>query len=113
MTRPEDCERVVAEALRQFGHVEVLVDNAGVGTAVPATRETPEEFRAVIDVNLFGSYWMAQAYGRVMKPGSSIVNVGSVIGSPSGGLPQAAYITGVLLPVDGGLLTGREPVGRQ
>jgi NAD(P)-dependent dehydrogenase (short-subunit alcohol dehydrogenase family) len=42
-------------------------------------------------VNLLGSYWMAQACGRVMKPGSSIVNVGSVLGSTSGGLPQAAY----------------------
>jgi NAD(P)-dependent dehydrogenase (short-subunit alcohol dehydrogenase family) len=69
----------------------VLVNNAGVGTAVPATRETPEQFRAVVDVNLNGSYWMAQACGRVMKPGSSIVNIGSVLGSTTAGLPQAAY----------------------
>ena len=37
----------------------------------PATRETPEQFRQVIDVNLNGCYWMAQACGRVMQPGSS------------------------------------------
>jgi NAD(P)-dependent dehydrogenase (short-subunit alcohol dehydrogenase family) len=58
---------------------------------VPAVRETPEEFRRVIDVNLCGSYWMAQACGRVMRPGSSVVNVGSVLGSTTAGLPQAAY----------------------
>jgi len=45
----------------------------------------------VIDVNLNGSYWMAQACGRVMKPGSSIVNIGSVLGQTTGALPQAAY----------------------
>src|SRR4029450_10605760 len=47
----------------------------------PATREAPEDFKRVIDINLLGSYWMAQACGRVMEPGSSIVNIGSVLGS--------------------------------
>jgi len=45
----------------------------------------------VIDINLNGSYWMAQACGRVMKPGSSIINVASVVALTSGRLPQAAY----------------------
>ena len=61
------------------------------GTAVPATRESPEQFRQVIDVNLNGCYWMAQACGRVMQPGSSIVNISSVLGLTTAGLPQAAY----------------------
>ena len=91
VSEPEDCERVVGETLAAFGRLDVLVNNAGVGTAVPATRETPGEFRRVIEVNLYGSYWMAQACGRVMKPGASIINIGSVLGSTSGGLPQAAY----------------------
>jgi NAD(P)-dependent dehydrogenase (short-subunit alcohol dehydrogenase family) len=88
---PEDCTRVVQEAMEAFGHVDVLVNNAGIGTAVPATRESPEQFRQVIDINLNGSYWMAQACGRVMGAGSSIVNIGSVLGSTTAGLPQAAY----------------------
>ena len=66
--------------MEEFGHVDVLVNNAGIGTAVPATRETPEQFRQVIDINLNGCYWMAQACGRVMQPGSSIVNISSVLG---------------------------------
>ncbi|HET9124119.1 MAG TPA: SDR family oxidoreductase [Solirubrobacteraceae bacterium] len=88
---PGDCDRLVARAMERFGRVDVLVNNAGVGTAVPATRETPEQFRGVIDVNLNGSYWMAQACGRVMQPGSSIINISSVLGITTGGLPQAAY----------------------
>ena len=91
VAKPEDCQRLVDEAMGQLGRVDVLVNNAGVGTAVPATRETPEQFRQVIDVNLNGCYWMAQACGRVMQPGSSIVNISSVLGLTTAGLPQAAY----------------------
>jgi NAD(P)-dependent dehydrogenase (short-subunit alcohol dehydrogenase family) len=88
---PEECQGLVDAAMEAFGRVDVLVNNAGVGTAVPATRETPEQFRQVIDVNLNGCYWMAQACGRVMQPGSSIINISSVLGLTTGGLPQAAY----------------------
>jgi NAD(P)-dependent dehydrogenase (short-subunit alcohol dehydrogenase family) len=88
---PEQCQQLVDAAMAEFGRVDVLINNAGVGTAVPATRETPEEFRKVVDVNLNGSYWMAQACGRVMQPGSSIINISSVLGLTTAGLPQAAY----------------------
>jgi NAD(P)-dependent dehydrogenase (short-subunit alcohol dehydrogenase family) len=88
---PEDCHRLVRTAVEHFGRVDILVNNAGKGTAFPATRETPEQFREVIDVNLNGCYWMAQECGRVMKPGSSIVNVSSILGLTTAGLPQAAY----------------------
>jgi NAD(P)-dependent dehydrogenase (short-subunit alcohol dehydrogenase family) len=88
---PEECTRIVESAMAELGRVDVLVNNAGIGTAVPATRETPEQFRQVIDVNLNGCYWMAQACGRVMQPGSSIVNISSVLGLTTAGLPQAAY----------------------
>ncbi|KAA2261725.1 SDR family oxidoreductase [Solihabitans fulvus] len=87
---PADCQRL-AERAAEFGTVGVLVNNAGVGTAVPASRETPEQFRGVLDVNLLGAYWMAQAAAAVMTEGGSIVNISSIIGLVSGGLPQAAY----------------------
>ena len=88
---PEDCERLVAATVERLGRVDVLINNAGVGTAVPAVREKPEEFRRVIEVNLEGAYWMAQACGRVMEPGSSIVNVASMFGLIPSWAPQAAY----------------------
>jgi NAD(P)-dependent dehydrogenase (short-subunit alcohol dehydrogenase family) len=87
----EDCTRVVETTTSELGRVDVLVNNAGIGTAVPATREQPDEFRRVIDTNLMGSYWMAQACARAMTEGGSIVNIGSVLGSTTAGLPQAAY----------------------
>jgi NAD(P)-dependent dehydrogenase (short-subunit alcohol dehydrogenase family) len=91
VARAEDCQALVDATMAEFGRVDVLVNNAGIGTAVPATRETPEQFRQVIDVNLNGCYWMAQACGRVMQPGSSIVNISSILGLTTAGLPQAAY----------------------
>jgi NAD(P)-dependent dehydrogenase (short-subunit alcohol dehydrogenase family) len=91
VSKVEDCQRAVDETVSGLGRLDVLVNNAGIGTAYPATREQPEQFREVIDINLNGSYWMAQAAGRVMEPGSAIVNIGSVLGSTTAGLPQAAY----------------------
>src|SRR5215217_8268318 len=93
VARPEDCDRFVEQAVDELGKVDVLINNAGIGTAAPATREVPDEFRKVIDINLNGSYWMAQACGRAMgkSGGGSIVNIGSVLGSTTAGLPQAAY----------------------
>ena len=91
VSKPEDCQALVDATVEQLGRVDILVNNAGVGTAYPATREEPDEFRKVIDVNLNGCYWMAQACGRVMEPGSSIVNISSVLGLTTAGLPQAAY----------------------
>ena len=91
VTDPAQCRAAVEAAVGRFGRLDVLVNNAGLGTAVPALRETPEQFREVIDVNLMGAYWMAQAAAQVMPPGSSIVNIASVLGLVKSFAPQAAY----------------------
>jgi NAD(P)-dependent dehydrogenase (short-subunit alcohol dehydrogenase family) len=88
---PDDCTALVEAAMTTYGRVDILVNNAGVGTAIPALKETPDQFRSVIEINLNGCYWMAQACARVMRPGSSIVNIASVLGLTTTGLPQAAY----------------------
>jgi NAD(P)-dependent dehydrogenase (short-subunit alcohol dehydrogenase family) len=91
VTSPEDCQALVDATMQEFGRVDVLVNNAGVGTAVPALKETPDQFRSVVELNLNACYWMAQACGKVMQPGSSIINISSVLGLTTMGLPQAAY----------------------
>ncbi len=91
VTDPDACTALVQAGVDAFGHVDVLVNNAGLGTARPATRETPEQFREVLDVNLMGTYWMAQAFGRVAPAGSSVINISSVLGFRPFVLPQAAY----------------------
>ncbi|MBX7467231.1 SDR family oxidoreductase [Streptomyces sp. MAG02] len=91
VAEPEDCRALVDAAVRAFGRVDILVNNAGISSELPATEETPEQFREVIDINLNGAYWMAQAAGAVMLPGSAIVNISSILALVTGGLPQAAY----------------------
>jgi NAD(P)-dependent dehydrogenase (short-subunit alcohol dehydrogenase family) len=91
VAEPDDCQSLVDAAMRDLGRVDVLVNNAGIGTAVPALRESPEEFRKVIETNVCGSYWMAQRAAAVMEPGSAIVNISSILGITTAGLPQAAY----------------------
>jgi NAD(P)-dependent dehydrogenase (short-subunit alcohol dehydrogenase family) len=88
---PAACDALVATAIDRFERVDILVNNAGTADAVPAIKEPPEEFRRVLDVNLFGAFWMAQACGRVMEPGSSIINVSSVLGMSRSELPSAGY----------------------
>jgi NAD(P)-dependent dehydrogenase (short-subunit alcohol dehydrogenase family) len=91
VTDPQQCDALAERTISEFGKLDILVNNAGVTHSAPATRERPEDFRAVFDVNLFGAYWAAQSCARVMEPGSSIVNVSSVLGLVKSVLPQAAY----------------------
>ena len=91
VTDPQDCAVLARAATDAYGRLDILVNNAGIGTAVPTLRETPEEFRGVIEVTLLGAFWRAQACARLMSPGSSIVNVASVLALVKSYAPQAAY----------------------
>jgi NAD(P)-dependent dehydrogenase (short-subunit alcohol dehydrogenase family) len=91
VTIPEDCHALADAARDQLGGVDILINCAGLGASVPASRELPEDFRRVVETNLMGSYWMAQACAKHMPTGSSIINIGSILGFTSTGLPQAAY----------------------
>ena len=92
VTSVADCDRLVAAAVEELGGCDVLVNNAGIGGEYhAATEEPPEHFRSVVDVNLFGSYWMAQAAGRVMPSGSAVVNISSVMAVTTAKMPAAGY----------------------
>jgi NAD(P)-dependent dehydrogenase (short-subunit alcohol dehydrogenase family) len=92
VTNPADCEGLVRAAVEKFGHADVLVNNAGVGASVPSTHEEPDHFRRLIETNLLGVYWCAQAFARVAPRGSSIINIASTLGLRPVALPQAGYV---------------------
>ncbi|GAA4558634.1 SDR family NAD(P)-dependent oxidoreductase [Pseudonocardia xishanensis] len=91
VTDPEQCKELARATVDQFGSLDILVNNAGVGGSIPSHKEPPEHFRAVVDVNLMGTYWMAQAAAAAMRPGSAIVNIASLHGLTASRFPQAAY----------------------
>jgi NAD(P)-dependent dehydrogenase (short-subunit alcohol dehydrogenase family) len=88
---PDDCERLADEAMQAFGRLDILINNAGEGYVVPALKQSPDDFRRTIDVNLSGCHWMACAAARVMRDSGAIVNVSSMIALTTAGTPQAAY----------------------
>jgi 3-oxoacyl-[acyl-carrier protein] reductase len=76
----EQARRAVDTCLDHFGRIDALVNNAGIGRLTPFLESTDEEWREVFEVNLLGSFVMAQEAGRHMaRQGSGrIVNVASI-----------------------------------
>ena len=95
VTDSSQVEALKDACLERFGKVDILVNNAGTTEVVPAEQESEEAFLRVLNVNLNGSFYCAQRFGRVMlEAGSgSIINVASIFGMVgSGSIPQAGYV---------------------
>ncbi len=92
VTLYQDCERLIEETLKAFEKLDILVNNAGVTRDNLVLRMKEEDFQAVMDVNLKGSFLMAKAASRSMlrQRSGRIVNIASVVGQ-SGNAGQANY----------------------
>ncbi|AEB12935.1 SDR family NAD(P)-dependent oxidoreductase [Marinithermus hydrothermalis] len=77
---PEDRERFVREAVRQWGGVDVLVNNAATSAPGSVLRVGLEAWRRVLEVNLTAPMHLSALAAREMPAGSAIVNVASVQG---------------------------------
>ena len=83
VTRPDEVDALFATVRERFGRVDLLFNNAGTfGRAAPLEELTYDDWRAVVDVNLTGSFLCAQAAFRAMQHqdprGGRIINNGSV-----------------------------------
>lgn len=95
LSRREDLLLPVAAAVREFGRVDVLVNNAGIESSAPAVEEDIDRFSEVLDVNLLAPFVLARMAARDMLArgeGGSIINIASILGLVGvGRIPQAAY----------------------
>jgi NAD(P)-dependent dehydrogenase (short-subunit alcohol dehydrogenase family) len=89
-----DCERLVGAAIAIDGHLDVLVNNAGIGNPMAAEDEPIDGFRQIVDVNLNSVFLLSQLAGRHMieRGSGTIVNLASVLGQvASAPIKQASY----------------------
>ncbi len=73
-------EKFAAAAENVYGHLDILVNNAGCNVRKPALEVTWDDWNLILDTNLRGSFFVAQAVARRMIPRSygRIINIGSV-----------------------------------
>jgi NAD(P)-dependent dehydrogenase (short-subunit alcohol dehydrogenase family) len=86
---------MVQHAVERFGRLDVLVNNAGISKPQRSLDVSPEDWRRMIDVQLNGVFFCAQAAGRQMVAqgrGGSIVNITSI--NAEAAFPQrASYVS--------------------
>ena len=90
-----ECDRLVAETVARHGHLDILVNSAGIWIEKPTTEMSEEEYDRLMGVNLKGAYFMCRAALRHMtaRRGGVIVNIASdsgIHGEPNAAAYSAA-----------------------
>jgi len=94
VSNADDVDRMTRRAVDEFGRLDVVVSNAGIGGLVPFMEVSLEHWNRVLAVNLTGVLLCGQAAARAMIPqgGGRIVNIASVSGVRAG-VGRTAYGT--------------------
>jgi NAD(P)-dependent dehydrogenase (short-subunit alcohol dehydrogenase family) len=87
---PENCDKIVATAVKRFGGVDILVTASGINKVAKIVDQPPETFMEVMDVNVTQSWLMARAAGKQMLAqgrGGKVIFMSSargLLGHPAG-----------------------------
>ncbi len=76
---PDTCQRIVQTALDEFGHIEILVNNAAHQRSFPSLPELPlDEIERTFRTNIFAMFYLCRAAVPSMRPGSAVINTASI-----------------------------------
>jgi 3-oxoacyl-[acyl-carrier protein] reductase len=93
LSSKESIVQAIGQAVKDFGPIHILVNNAGITKDGLALRMKTEDWQSVIDTNLSGSFYASQAVmqGMMKERWGRIINVASVVGQ-MGNAGQANYV---------------------
>lgn len=80
VTKVDDWQAAVAFAVKTFGGLNILINNAGIASAAPITEFKLEVWHKTLDINLTGTFLGLQTAIPAMSKGGSIINISSVEG---------------------------------
>ncbi len=88
-SKEADAVRTMQEVIGKFGHLDILINNAGLGVFKPLVEMSLDDIKRVFETNVFGAMLMGREAARhfVERNGGHIVNIGSTIshrGAPNG-----------------------------
>jgi 3-oxoacyl-[acyl-carrier protein] reductase len=98
VSKAADAQGLIDAAIKNFGRLDILVNNSGVYEFVPIEGFTEEHYNKIFNVNVLGLLLTTQAAVKHLGEGSSIINIGSVVSSLTP--PNSAVYTGTKGAVD-------------
>lgn len=93
--RPESVEAVVQKAVKEYGRLDIMVNNAGISMVQPSEQLNPEDWQRALETDLFGVFYGCQSAARQMitqGTGGCIINLTSMYGLVAAPM-RAAYCT--------------------